>query len=397
MAAPLRVVIGISGGIAAYKIPQLIRLLTKQNVEVKTVITSSAEKLVGEDAVRTVSSNPVYGDKVSFFDMDHIRLADWADLYLICPATANTIAKITHGIADNLLTTLALSVPETKIAVVPAMNTVMWQNMATQANIKQLESRGVFVFPVDSGELACGSSGLGRMVDIEDIAEWVIGFSKKTGVLSGKNVLISSGPTEEAIDPVRVITNRSTGKMGAALAREALALGANVTVVSGPSQEKLPIGAEIINIRTACQMQDALLSKFDAADICIMAAAVSDFRVENYSETKIQKNENGNLVLELKPNPDILEKLGKTKKNQFLVGFALENNNSEDRARLKMEKKGCDMMIYNNFDSSLGLSTTRISILAKNGFNERISVMSKSEAAGVIFKNIIDLSGSSNG
>ncbi|MDO5576579.1 MAG: bifunctional phosphopantothenoylcysteine decarboxylase/phosphopantothenate--cysteine ligase CoaBC, partial [Fibrobacter sp.] len=230
MAAPLRVVIGISGGIAAYKIPQLIRLLTKQNVEVKTVITPSAEKLVGEEAVRTVSSNPVYGDKVSFFDMDHIRLADWADLYLICPATANTIAKITHGIADNLLTTLALSIPETKIAVVPAMNTVMWQNSATQANIKQLKSRGVFVFPVDSGELACGSSGLGRMIAVEDIAEWVAAFSRKTGVLSGKTVLISSGPTEEPIDPVRVITNRSTGKMGAALAREALALGANVIV-----------------------------------------------------------------------------------------------------------------------------------------------------------------------
>lgn len=393
MADPLRVVIGISGGIAAYKIPQLIRLLIKQNVEVKTVVTSAAGGLVGEDALRTVSSNPVYSDNNFNYDMDHIRLADWADLLLICPATANTIAKIAHGVADNLLTTLALSVPESKTVVIPAMNSVMWRNRATQENIELLKNRGVFVFPVEEGELACGSSGPGRMAQIEDIAEWIVNFQPNSGILKGKTVLISSGPTEEPIDPVRVITNRSSGKMGAALTREALTLGAKVIVVTGPAQEKLPSGAQIIEIKTAEQMRDALLSKFDSADICIMAAAVSDFKVENYSKTKIQKTEKNSFILELKPNPDILAELGKKKKNQFLVGFALENSNSEDRACSKMEKKGCDMMIYNNFDSSIGLKTTRISIIARNGFNQKIPDMNKSEVAVIIFKKIIELSG----
>ncbi|NLE02119.1 MAG: bifunctional phosphopantothenoylcysteine decarboxylase/phosphopantothenate--cysteine ligase CoaBC, partial [Fibrobacter sp.] len=342
-----RILVGITGGIAAYKIPHLVRLFKKQNAEVKVVLTPEARGLVGEGALLTVSGNPVYRDDASFYDMDHIRLSEWADLFLICPATANSIAKIAHGIGDNLLTTLALSIPESKIMIAPAMNTVMWENKATQENIATVKSHGIMVLPVGSGELACGTSGAGRMIEPEEIVQTANSFLRASGILQGKHVLIASGPTEEAIDPVRVITNRSTGKMGAALAKEALLMGATVTVVSGPASEPLPSGAEVIPVKSAQQMHDALHGKFTEADICIMAAAVSDYRPATVSETKIQRNEAGKLVLELVPNPDISASLGKIKGKRLLVGFSLESGDSENRALEKMKKKGCDLIIFN--------------------------------------------------
>lgn len=323
MQGTYRILIGITGGIAAYKVPHLIRLLKKKGAEVKVVITKGARGLVGEETLRTVSGNPLYNDELSLYDMDHIRLSEWADLFLIRPSTANTIAKIAHGIADNLLSTLALSIPETKLMLSPAMNTVMWENQATRNNIQILKDRGISVLPVGCGELACGVCGEGRMIEPEQIAEAAISFLSKSDILKGKKVLISSGPTEEPLDPVRVITNRSSGKMGAALARQAMHMGADVTVVSGRACHSLPSGVKVIDVVTAEQMLSALCEHFKTADICIMAAAVSDYRPVNYSSDKIQRSENGNITIELTSNPDILAGLEGLRETGFWWVFRL--------------------------------------------------------------------------
>lgn len=383
-----RIVVGICGGIAAYKVPQLIRLLIEKGVETKVVLTPNSFNLVGIEALKTVSQNPVYSDSATNYDMDHIRLADWAQKLLICPATANTIAKIAHGIGDNLLTTLALSLKESQIIVAPAMNTTMWESKANQANIEIIRERGITVLPVGYGMLACGVTGAGRMLDLEDIVSYTVTSSKSNSLFKGKKILISSGPTEEPIDPVRVITNRSSGKMGAALAREALIMGAEVTVVSGPTKEKFPSSVKVENVTTAQEMFDAMRKYFTDADICIMAAAVSDYRVANYSESKIKRNENGTLTVELYPNPDILASLGKDKGHRFVVGFALESSDDESLAIEKMEKKGCDLIVFNRADKSLGLNSTQITILGKQGFRESLEAIDKSQAAQKILESI---------
>lgn len=388
-----RIVIGITGGIAAYKIPQLIRLLKTKGVETKVVLTPNSSNLVGEDALRAVSGYPVYRDNVDNYDMDHIRLADWADKLLICPATANTIAKIAQGIGDNLLTTLALSLKESQIIIAPAMNTVMWESKATQANIETIRKRGITVLPVGYGKLACDVTGAGRMLEPEEIVSYVMASSKSNGLLMGKKVLISSGPTEEPIDPVRVITNRSSGKMGVALAREALIMGADVTVVSGPSNEPFPSSVHVKKITSASEMQAAMLEYFTGADICIMAAAVSDYRVAHYSETKLQRNESGTLTIELVPNQDILASLGKVKEQRVLVGFALESGDDEARAMEKMERKGCDLIVFNRVDMSLGLDSTKITILGKHGFRSVIETSDKSHAAQCILECVASRTG----
>ncbi len=408
--ATRRVIVGVTGGIAAYKVPAIVRLLRKSGCEVKTVLTNAAKPLVGAEALRVLSGNPVYSDdKSAHYDMDHIRLSEWADLLLICPATANTIAKMAGGIADNLLTTLTLSIPETKIVVVPAMNCVMWANKATQSNVNTLASRGVTVLPVGEGELACGVRGPGRMAGSEEIIKRVmelIGRADKVDIvntvdtvntadksmLKGKNVLISSGPTEEPIDPVRVITNRSSGKMGAALVKAALSMGARVTAVSGPASEPLPAGAEAVYVRTAAEMAAEMERRFAGADICIMAAAVSDYRPVVSSNTKIHRSEEGNISIELTPNPDILAALGAAKASrQVLVGFSLESGDDVGRAEEKMRKKGCDMMVFNKADTALGGDDTAITLLFADGGRESFSTMSKTAAAGVILGKAAEL------
>ena len=388
-----RIVVGITGGIAAYKIPQLIRLFKTKGVETKVVLTPNSSKLVGEEALRTVSGYPVYRDDSVNYDMDHIRLADWADKLLICPATANTIAKIAHGIGDNLLTTLALSFRESQIVIAPAMNSVMWESKATQANIETIRNRGITVLPVGYGKLACDITGAGRMLELEEIVSYVMSSSKSSGLLKGKNVLISSGPTEEPIDPVRVLTNRSSGKMGVALAREALIMGADVTVVSGPSNEPFPSSVHVKKVTSAREMQVAMQERFTGADICIMAAAVSDYHVAHYSETKLQRNEQGSLTIELIPNPDICANLGNVKEHRILVGFALESGDDESRAIEKMEKKGCDLIVFNRADMSLGLDSTQITILGRQGFRKVVETSDKSHAAQCILECVATRTG----
>jgi phosphopantothenoylcysteine decarboxylase / phosphopantothenate---cysteine ligase len=386
-----RVLVGITGGIAAYKVPQLVRLLKKNGVEVKTVCTPGALHFVGDETLRTVSGHPVYRDGATHYDIEHVRLAEWAGLFIICPATANTIAKIAHGIADNLLTTLALSFPPKKIIVAPAMNTVMWDNPVTRENVAALKKTGVTVLPVGEGELACGVSGPGRMLEIDAVVDFIMSSFPAAGVLAGKRVLITSGPTEEPLDPVRVITNRSSGKMGAALARAALLQGAEVTVVSGPARATLPHGVRVVKVNTAAQMRDAVRKEFAAADVCIMAAAVSDFRPAQVSKSKIRRNESGRLTVALEATPDILAELGKRKGTKFLVGFALETGSGEASAKRKMADKKCDMMVLNRAEESLDRDSTRITILAPGGKAEQCPVMDKNAAADRIMQRIATL------
>jgi phosphopantothenoylcysteine decarboxylase/phosphopantothenate--cysteine ligase len=387
MKKPERLILGICGGIAAYKAPALIRILQAQGVEVKVVLTPAAQPLVGEETLRTLSGNPVFKDGgISHFDMDHIRLAQWADLFLICPATANTIAKIAHGIADNLLTTLSLSC-RGPLMLAPAMNSVMWNNPATRDNLETCARRGIRVLPVGHGALACGDEGPGRMLAPEAIAEYVFGAGLPQ-CFTGKKILISSGPTIEPIDPVRVLTNLSSGAMGAALAQAAICMGAEVTVVSGPAQVALPPAATVISVETSAEMAKAVQSCFDTTDICIMAAAVSDFRPAEPSPSKVPRTETGGLRLELISNPDILAGLGARKNGRFLAGFSLETEPGNERARRKMIAKGCDLMIMNRPQDALGVPTTRFTLLAPESEPEEFPQMDKRRAGQNILVSI---------
>jgi phosphopantothenoylcysteine decarboxylase/phosphopantothenate--cysteine ligase len=385
--ADLRIVLGISGGIAAYKTPSLVRLFQKSGVEVKAVLTPAARGLVAELTLHTVTGNPVYVDEPSGDrDMEHIALAKWADFLLVCPATANTIAKIAHGIADNLLTSLALSF-ENRLIVAPAMNTAMWKNSVTQENIVSLVNRGVRVLPVGVGELACGDEGPGRLIDLETIVDYTQSLNTPK-YFAHKKVLISSGPTAEPIDPVRVITNRSSGKMGAALARAAWLAGADVTVVSGPTSAALPAAVRVIRVTTALEMLDSLEKEFPHADVCIMAAAISDFRPHNVLIDKKHRGDASSWSLELVPNPDIAERLGKKKDKTFLVGFSLETDNDDARSLEKMIKKNCDMMIVNRADVALESDSSAARILFPDKPAENAALQGKNQLAALIIKRI---------
>lgn len=393
MQLPPRIVLGISAGIAAYKAPLLIRLLRKQGSEVRVVLTPRARPFVGEEALRTVSGAGVYSDAspdhplVYTGSLDHIRLADWGECLLIAPATANTIASLAHGIADNLLTTLALSFDGPRLIVAPAMNTRMWEHPATKANISILKERGVRMLPVGSGELACGTEGEGRMLEPDEI---VTHLQRMTAdrVLSGKKVVVSAGGTSEPIDPVRVISNRSSGKMGAAIAETALALGADVTMVVGNVSVPMPSGARVIHAGTAEEMKRALEDEFRSTDICIMAAAVCDYRPEKAQPNKIHKCEGAATTLKLVENPDILKSLGASKKNQYLVGFALEDRDGTERAKVKMLEKNCDLMVLNAPSQSLESDTTALTLLGPDGTQETMGNMSKHEAAQGLLRYI---------
>jgi len=390
------IIIGISGGIAAYKIPLLVRLLTKQGHKVKIIITNAAKDLVGISALQTLSGNPVYTDIAGeYFDMGHIRLEEWADLFVLAPATANSIAKMAQGIADNLLSTTFLSLTCPKI-VVPAMNTAMWENPATVANVKLLKERGIVVLPVGIGELACGQIGDGRMIEPSDIAEYLPLVSENKnllGKLAGKRVLISSGPTSEKIDEVRSITNSSSGKMGAALARAAIFAGAQVTVVSGEAKEKLPEGLQkLIKVESALQMREAMLSELPNADIVIMAAAVSDFRVENVLEGKVSRENNEKLTLNLVKNPDIAKEIGEKKRaEQKLIVFSLETDGNIERATEKMKRKNADLCVLNTAENAIGREKSKITIINGCGSAVAFDEQEKIISAGKIIENCGDI------
>ena len=387
------ILLGISGGIAAYKSCELVRLLKKQGHEVTVTMSRAATEFISPLTFQALSGNHVLADthsgEAGGNGMAHINLTRAADVFLIAPARANTIAKIAGGIADNLLTNLAAA-RKCPLAVAPAMNVEMWFNPANQRNIAQLLSDGISVFQPASGEQACGEVGVGRMLEAAELADLLPDLWTPKS-LSGKKVLITSGATFEAIDPVRGITNISSGQMGAALARACRAAGAEVSLVYGQMQAALPAGLAAAEQAVSAQaMHDAVHRRIGAQDVFIGVAAVADYKVANRSTQKLKKNGTGAPVIELAENPDILASVAALPQAPFCVGFAAESHNVLEYARTKRLKKGVPMLVANDVSVAMGKATNQITILD----GERETVLpecSKSEAAAAIVTRLAEL------
>jgi phosphopantothenoylcysteine decarboxylase/phosphopantothenate--cysteine ligase len=355
----MNILLGITGGIAAYKTPDLVRRLRGRGADVKIVMTASSEEFVTATALQAVSGHPIRAnlwDKEAEASMSHIELARWADVVLIAPATAEIMARLASGAAADLLTTLCLAT-EAPLAIAPAMNHVMWRNPAVQANRKTLKERGVRILGPDYGSQACGETGAGRMLEPDDIAALVCGpilaGSADAGALAGRTVMVTAGPTIEPIDPVRYITNRSSGKMGYAIAAAATDQGAKVILVSGPVALAVPAGVEVIHVRTAEDMYAATHGKIEEADIFIGAAAVSDYRPADSQSQKIKKT-NETMSIELVRSRDILASVAGLDDAPFTVGFAAETEKVRDYALGKLEKKKLDMIVANRVGDDCG-------------------------------------------
>ncbi len=385
------ILLAVTGGIAAYKVPNLIRLLKKRGADVIVVATSNALNFVTKLTLQTVSNNKVYVDEFDTkdFDIEHISLSKKADLLLIAPLSANTLSKIANGIADNLLTSIVLAFNK-PIILCPAMNTNMWKNAIVKDNLKKLKSFNFTIIEPVSGLLACGDSGIGKMKDESDIVDDVISIlNYKNKFLTGKKVLITAGGTIEPIDCVRFITNKSSGKMGLALAKQALYLGACVHLIS--TFEVRNPKFQITQVQTALQMQKAVFENFKKADIVIMAAAVSDFRCQNPSEQKIKKN-SSDLTLNLVKNPDILTQISNEKhEKQIVVGFCAESQNLIDNAKDKIKAKNCDFIVANDISNkNIGFNSdhNEVFIIDKNLNVEKIEYNTKDKIAYEILKYV---------
>ncbi len=389
-----RILLGVTGSIAAYKVAGWVRELTTRSAEVTVVMTKAAKRFVGAMTFGALSGNRVYGDMFAREPeelMAHITLSREADVLLIAPATAHTIARLACGMADDLLSAavLAAKIP---VVVCPAMNTAMYTHPATQHNIGRLCDLGYNVIPPERGELACGEEGAGRLPEWETVHEKLIALFCPQD-LKGKNIVITAGPTREALDPARYLSNRSSGKMGYALARTAARRGAEVTLVSGPVNLAIPPGMETIQVTTARQMQAHVLEKAKSADIIVKAAAVSDFRPKNCHQQKIKKNQ-GISSIEVEENPDILAALGKSKdKGTILVGFAAESNNHQAEGRRKLEQKKADLIVVNDIlrpETGFDVDTNQV-ILVDAGGSKQLPLMSKEETANRIWDHILTL------
>lgn len=388
------ILIGVTGGISCYKTAYLVREFIKHGHEVKVMMTKNAESFIGYTTFEALTHNSVLRDGFAPTFISHIDYASWADICIIAPATANTIGKINHGIADNelLSTVLALKCP---LVIAPAMNTNMYNNVAVQNNINSLKEKGVYVINVENGLLACNVEGQGKMAEpnvIFNEAMKILGcidnnqVKIENNLLEGLNILITAGPTKEYIDPVRYITNKSSGKMGYACAEEAYKMGANVTLISGEVSLKTSV-SNVEYVVSAEEMYNAFLKHFEKADIIIMAAAVSDYTVKNISETKIKKN-NDTLELSLTKTKDILSYAGNHKReNQILTGFAAETNNMETYAKNKLEKKNADIIAANDVsrqDIGFDSDNNEMTLYFKNGEIKNTGKQSKKEIAQII-------------
>ena len=385
-----KIILGITGSIAAYKSAFLIRLLVKAGAEVKVIMTPSSTDFISKLTLSTLSKNKVL---VDLFDEDswanHVMLGRWADVMLIAPLSCNTLSKMANGQCDNLLLAVYLSAT-CPVIVAPAMDEDMWHHQSTKLNIQKLLGFGNKIIPVDKGELASGLVGDGRMAEPETIVKFVGDCLSVSKSLSGKKVMVSAGPTYEPIDPVRFIGNHSSGKMGLAIAEELYARGADVTLILGPSSINLPgNGIKSVRVNTAEEMYAACTKQFDKSDIGVMAAAVADYTPVKVSATKVKKNSD-ELVIELKKTKDILKSLGENKSSkQVLVGFALETNNEREYALEKLKNKNADMIVMNSLNdkgAGFGTDTNKITIFDKSGKEFNYELMSKKEAA----KNIVD-------
>lgn len=352
------ILLGITGGIAAYKSAELIRRLKDHGAEVRVVMTKAAQTFITPLTMQALSGNPVHTqllDTEAEAGMGHIELARWADLIIIAPCSANFIARLAEGKADDLLTTLCLA-SKAPIALAPAMNQAMWSNSATQANMNTLQQRGLHILEPDEGSQACGDVGPGRMQEAEVIAA-KLSEMFQTRLLEGKRVIITAGPTREAIDPVRYISNHSSGKMGYALAQAAIDAGAKVTLISGPVAIEPPDRATTINVVSAEQMRDAVMDNINDCDIFIASAAVADYRPKQIAEQKIKKNDD-TMTVEMVRNPDIIAEVAAQADSLMTVGFAAETEHLIEHARAKLERKKLDLIIANDVsDSSIGFNS----------------------------------------
>lgn len=389
------IIVGVTGGIAAYKAVEIVSRLRKTGANVHVVMTKAAQNFVTPLTFREISGNPVnvsMWNDVPVWNVEHIALANLADMVLLVPATANIIGKVKNGIADDMLTTLIMA---TKAPVVfaPAMNANMYENKILQDNIKVLQSYGYKFIKPESGHLACGINGMGRLANPENIVEFIKQYFSANQVLSNKKVLVTAAGTIEAIDPVRYIGNRSSGKMGYAIAKQAALLGAKVVLISGPSYLPKPEGVTLIKIENALEMREMVLNEYKDADIIIKAAAVADYRPCTVQDNKIKKNEK-NLILQLQKNPDILQELGQLKsKHQILVGFAAETQDLIKYAKDKIQRKNLDMIVANDVSlpgAGFNIDTNIAKIIYSDGKMESLDKMSKDELACLILDKIID-------
>lgn len=392
-----KILLGVTGSIAAYKAATLVRLLVKQGALVKVVMSDSAQDFITPLTLSTLSKNPVYHKFVLNEEgewANHVDLALWADCLLIAPATTNTIAKMAHGLCDNLLLATYLSA-KSKVFIAPAMDLDMYAHPSTQQNLNTLKNYGNIVLPVGSGELASGLKGDGRMLEPEEIIAFLTKHITTTQTLKNKKVLVTAGPTYESIDPVRFIGNHSSGKMGFALAEEFAQHGAEVTLIAGPTDLKLKNSLiKRIDVTSADEMFDKTVQLFSKADIAVMSAAVADYTPEKVSITKIKKS-GDELHLKLKKTKDILAELGKHKtKKQLLVGFALETDNEVVNAKQKLERKNLDFIVLNSLrtkGAGFGHDTNKITIIDRAGEQTEFKLKSKAEVANDIVQKIINL------
>ena len=392
------ILVGVTGGIAAFKSASIVSLLKKKGYNVKVVMTENATNIIGPLTLETLSKNRVYidmWDKNPHYEVEHISLADWADIVLIAPATYNIIGKVANGIADDMLSTILSAVSLRKpVFFALAMNVNMYENPILNKNIDKLKTYGYRFIDTNEGLLACNYEAKGRMKEPEEIVDIIERHNLATKIenfkdaLKGKKLLITSGRTREDIDPIRYLSNKSSGKMGYSLAQAAVDLGAEVTLVSGPTNLSVPDGLkEFISVDSAIQMYEKVDEKFKDTNIFIACAAVADYRPKEYQDKKIKKSDL-NLTIELVRNPDILFEMGKKKENQLLVGFAAETNNIIENALKKLEKKNLDMIVANNA-STMGTDTNSIEIIRKDRSSTVINQKSKIELAYDILKEVI--------
>jgi phosphopantothenoylcysteine decarboxylase / phosphopantothenate---cysteine ligase len=388
------IVVGVTGGIAAYKAAELVSRLKKESFTVHVIMTRNATEFIAPLTFETLSGNPVTVDifrRERTWEVEHVALAKQADLLVIAPATANVIGKLANGIADDMLTTTAMAT-RASVLIAPAMNSGMYDNASTQENISKLKARGCHFIGPEHGRLACGDEGPGRMSEVEEIHAMIMEILGVKKTLSGKRILVTAGPTREAIDPVRYITNRSSGKMGYALASEAAQRGAEVVLITGPVSLTPPIGVDIVNIVETSELYNEAVKNFPSCDVAIMAGAPADYRPETVAEQKIKKTNAGEgMTLKLVENADISAELGRMKRpGQVLVVYAAETENLLDHARAKLFKKNADMAVANDVTepgSGFDSDTNKVSILTQ-AETVSLPMMTKAEVASAILDRV---------
>ena len=384
-----RIILGVTGGISAYKAAFLVRLLRKNGADIRIVMTENATKFVTPLTFQALSSNIVYTELLDLDSetaMSHIELARWADLILIVPASANFIAKYAFGFAEDLLSTICIAT-DSPVAVAPSMNKQMWSNVATQDNIKKISERGVYVLGPATGEQACGDDGLGRMLEPEEIIKHAANIFQ-TNILTGSRLLVTAGPTREAIDPIRFLSNHSSGRMGYAVATAAVEAGADVTLISGPVDLQVTGIDKIIYVTSAAEMHESVMKKISGTDIFISAAAVADFRAQQISKQKIKKSQDVNELI-LEKTPDILFHVSELHDAPFTVGFAAETEDLEFNAQKKMHSKNLDMIAANQVGEKIGFDSEEnaLTVFWKTG-SEQLPLTSKNKLARKLIKLI---------